>query len=169
MSEITIRKMNENDPLVISSAFHNQGWRKPVDLYLRYVREQKNGQRVTLLAEVESDFAGYVNVVWQSDYPYFKEHHIPEIQDFNVLIKYRRRGIGTMLLDKSEEIVRERSEILGLGVGLFSDYGAAQSLYVNRGYVPDGKGIYKNGEYLQYGQQVVVDDDLNLFFVKILR
>lgn len=168
MSEITIRKMNESDPKVISDAFHNQGWEKPVDLYLKYVEEQKNGQRLSLVAEVEGDFAGYVNIVWQPDYPYFKEHHIPEIQDFNVLIKYRRRGIGTMLMDKSEEVIRERSEISGLGVGLFSDYGAAQSLYVNRGYVPDGKGIYKNGEYLQYGQQVVVDDDLNLFFVKRL-
>lgn len=169
MSEIIIRKMNENDPRVISDAFHNQGWEKSVNLYLKYVEEQKNGQRVSLVAEVEGDFAGYVNIVWQSDYPYFKEHHIPEIQDFNVLIKYRRRGIGTMLIDKSEEIISERSEISGLGVGLFNDYGAAQSLYINRGYVPDGKGIYQNGKYMQYGQRVIVDDDLNLFFVKKLR
>jgi ribosomal protein S18 acetylase RimI-like enzyme len=168
MSEITIRKMYESDPKVISDAFLKQGWEKPVDLYLKYLEEQKNGQRVSLVAEVKDDFAGYVNIIWQSDYPYFREHHIPEIQDFNVLVKYRRRGIGTMLMDKSEEIIRERSEISGLGVGLFSDYGAAQSLYINRGYVPDGKGIFKNGEYLQYGQQVVVDDDLILFFVKRL-
>lgn len=168
MSEITIRKMNESDPKVISDAFLKQRWEKPVDLYLKYLEEQKNGQRVSLVAEVKGEFAGYVNIIWQPDYPYFREHHIPEIQDFNVLVKYRRRGIGTMLMDKSEEIIRERSEISGLGVGLFSDYGAAQSLYVNRGYVPDGKGIFKKGKYLQYGQQVVVDDDLNLFFVKRL-
>ncbi|MNC68137.1 hypothetical protein D3C75_1187010 [compost metagenome] len=73
-----------------------------------------------------------------------------------------------MLMDKSEEIIRERSEVSGLGVGIFCDYGAAQTLYVNRGYVPDGKGIFKNGEYLQHGQQVLIDDDLNLFFVKTL-
>lgn len=169
MSEIVIRKMNENDSRVISDAFHDQGWEKHVDLYRKYVEEQKDGQRVSLVAEIEGDFAGYVNIVWKPDYPYFIERHIPEIQDFNVLIKYRRRGIGTLLMDKSEEIIRERSKVAGLGVGLFSDYGAAQSLYVNRGYVPDGKGIYKYGEYLQHGQQVVVDDDLNLFFIKVLR
>jgi ribosomal protein S18 acetylase RimI-like enzyme len=168
MTEITIRILNESDPGVISAAFHNQGWEKPACLILRYLEEQKKEQRVTLVAEIEGNFAGYVNVIWQSDYPYFKEHLIPEIQDFNVLIKYRRHGIGTLLMDKSEEIIRERSEVSGIGVGLFSDYGAAQSLYVNRGYVPDGKGIFKNGEYLQYGQQVLVDDDLNLFFVKRL-
>ncbi|KUP23546.1 GNAT family N-acetyltransferase [Paenibacillus sp. DMB5] len=168
MTEITIRMLNESDPEVISEAFHNQGWEKPIDLFLKYLEEQKKEQRVTLVAELKGGFAGYVNVKWQSDYPYFKEHRIPEIQDFNVLIKYRRSGIGTLLMDKSEEIIREQSEISGLGVGLFSDYGAAQSLYVNRGYVPDGKGIFKNGEYLQYGQQVLIDDDLNLFFVKTL-
>ncbi|MNL47498.1 Acetyltransferase (GNAT) family protein [compost metagenome] len=168
MSEITIRFMNESDPEVISEAFHNQGWEKPINLFLKYLKEQEKEQRVTLVAEIECDFAGYVNVLWQSDYPYFKKHLIPEIQDFNVLIKYRRHGIGTLLMDKAEEIVRERSEVSGLGVGMFSDYGAAQSLYVNRGYVPDGKGIFKNGEYLLYGQQVIVDDDLNLFFVKRL-
>ncbi|MBB6734346.1 GNAT family N-acetyltransferase [Cohnella zeiphila] len=168
MGETAIRLMNEGDPAIISEAFRNQGWKKPVDQFLKYLEEQENRQRVTLVAKVKGDFAGYVNVVWESDYPYFKERHIPEIQDFNVLVKYRRRGIGTMLMDQSEEIISERSEFSGLGVGLFRDYGAAQLLYVNRGYVPDGNGIYKNGEYLQYGQQVLVDDDLNLFFVKKL-
>ncbi|CAH1055261.1 GNAT family N-acetyltransferase [Paenibacillus pseudetheri] len=168
MTEITIRMLNESDPEVISKAFHLQGWEKPIDLFLKYLEEQNKEQRVTLVAEFKGDFAGYVNVMWQSDYPYFKEHLIPEIQDFNVLIKHRRCGIGTLLMDRSEEIIRERSEVSGLGVGIYSDYGAAQSLYVNRGYVPDGKGIFKNDEYLQYGQQVVIDHDLNLFFVKQL-
>lgn len=168
MTEITIRLLNESDPEIISKAFHIQGWEKPMDLFLKYLEEQIKEQRVTFVAEFKGDFAGYVNVKWQSDYPYFKEHLIPEIQDFNVLIKYRRRGIGTLLMDKAEEKIRERSEVSGLGVGIFSDYGVAQSLYVNRGYVPDGKGIFKNGEYLQYGQQVVIDDDLNLFLVKQL-
>ncbi|OAB44778.1 GNAT family N-acetyltransferase [Paenibacillus glacialis] len=168
MSGITIRTMNEHDAEVISDAFRNQGWEKPANLYLTYVADQKNGERVSLIAEVEGVFAGYINIVWQSDYPYFKEQDIPEIQDFNVLVKYRRRGIGALLMDTAEEIIRARSDCSGLGVGLFSDYGAAQTLYAKRGYVPDGKGIYKDGEYLQFGQQVVVDDDLNLFFVKKL-
>ncbi|CAM4462765.1 GNAT family N-acetyltransferase [Paenibacillus typhae] len=168
MTEVTIRILNESDLKVISEAFHNQGWEKPETLFRKYWIEQEKEQRVTLVAEMNGDFAGYVNVLWQSDYPYFKKRLIPEIQDFNVLIKYRRLGVGTLLMDKAEDIVRERSEVSGLGVGLFSDYGAAQALYVNRGYVPDGKGIFKHGEYLQYSQQVIVDDDLNLFLVKRL-
>ncbi|MFP4975905.1 GNAT family N-acetyltransferase [Paenibacillus sp. CN-4] len=169
MSEIRIRIMDVHDPEVISKAFHHQGWEKPVSLFQNYLEEQKKGQRITLVAESKGDFAGYINVVWESDYPYFKEHCIPEIGDFNVLIKYRCHGIGSMLMDKAEEVVSERSNVSGLGVGLYSDYGAAQALYVKRGYVPDGKGVFKNGEHLQYGQQVFVDDDLNLYFVKKLN
>ncbi|MDQ0115354.1 GNAT family N-acetyltransferase [Paenibacillus harenae] len=168
MNLIAIRSMNENDPLNISNAFANQGWHKPAELYEKYVNEQAAGLRASLVAETNGQFAGYVNIVWQSDYLYFKERCIPEIQDFNVLIKYRRLGIGTLLMDKAEEIVGKDSELAGIGVGLFSDYGAAQSMYVQRGYIPDGQGIYRNGEYLRYGQQTIVDDDLNLYFVKKL-
>jgi ribosomal protein S18 acetylase RimI-like enzyme len=169
MSEITIRMLNEDDPERISKAFRKQGWEKPIDLYQRYLDKQKNGEQVSLVAEIDGDFAGYVNVVWQPAYPLFREHNTPEVQDFNVLIKHRRRGIGTMLMDKAEDIIRERSEIAGIRVGLFTDYGAAQVLYVKRGYVPDGKGIYQNDVYPQYGQQVLVDDDLVLSLIKKLK
>lgn len=90
------------------------------------------------MAEVERELAGYVNVVWEPNYPRFKEDLIPKIQDFNVLIKYRRRGIGTILMDKSEEVIKERSEFSGLGVGLYRDYGAAQQLYINVSKYGDG-------------------------------
>lgn len=168
MNPIIIRSMNENDPRIISDAFASQGWHKPAELYGKYVNEQTAGLRESLVAEANGQFAGYVNIVWQSDYEYFIALDIPEIQDFNVLIKFRRLGIGTLLLDEAEAIIARRSELAGIGVGLFSDYGAAQSMYVRRGYIPDGRGIYRNGEYLRYGQQTVVDDDLNLYFVKSL-
>ncbi|WP_337098077.1 GNAT family N-acetyltransferase [Paenibacillus sp. YIM B09110] len=168
MNQFLIRSLKDNDPLMISDAFASQGWHKPVELYEKYANEQADGLRETLVAEADGQFAGYVNIVWMSDYEHFKERSIPEIQDFNVLIKYRRLGCGTLLLDRAEDIIAHRSELAGIGVGLFSDYGAAQSMYVKRGYVPDGQGIYRNGEYLHYGQQTVVDDDLNLYFVKKL-
>ncbi|WP_254778172.1 GNAT family N-acetyltransferase [Paenibacillus sp. cl141a] len=135
---ITIREINENDPRKISKAFQGQGWNKPVAQYESYIQEQNNGERVTLIAEVDGEFVGYVNVIWRSYYPSFKEQNIPEINDFNVLIKYQRLGIGSKLMDRAEEIISQRSSIVGIGVGLFSDYGKAQVLYVKRGYVPDG-------------------------------
>ncbi|WP_334074380.1 GNAT family N-acetyltransferase [Paenibacillus sp. A14] len=161
--------MTEKDPLVISKAFEEQGWHKPVELYQKYVEEQHRGERVALVAELGGEFAGYVNVIWNSYYDYFRECNIPEVSDFNVLQKYRRRGIGSKLMDKAEEIIRERSRVAGIGVGLFSDYGNAQVLYVKRGYIPDGRGIHNGERYLKYGDSIVVDDDIVLYFKKLLK
>lgn len=166
---IHIREMNEDDPEVISKSFKEQGWEKPIDLYARYIEEQRNGERVSLIVEVDDNFAGYANVIWNSYYPPFKEKGIPEINDFNVLIKYRRQGIGSKLMDKAEEIIKERSDIAGIGVGIFSDYGNAQILYANRGYVPDGKGIHNGQRYIEYGDTIVVDDDVVLYLTKALK
>jgi len=166
---VIIRQINEKDSEMIAAAFKEQGWNKTVGQYENYIVEQKNGERVTLVAELDGMFAGYVNVIWNSYYPYFNEEHIPEINDFNVLIKYQRLGIGSKLMDKAEEIISQRSSIAGIGVGLFSDYGKAQVLYVKRGYIPDGKGIYNGERYINYGDSIVIDDDIVLYFKKKLR
>ncbi|SMF84141.1 Acetyltransferases [Paenibacillus uliginis N3/975] len=165
---IHIRELNEHDPVVISASFKEQGWNKPVDLYLNYLEEQKNGDRVSIIAEVDNTFAGYVNILWNSYYPSFKDKGIPEINDFNVLIKYRCQGVGSKLMDKAENIIKERSEIVGIGVGLFSDYGNAQILYAKRGYIPDGKGIYNSHRYIERGDTVIIDDDVALYLIKKL-
>ena len=49
------------------------------------------------------------------------------------------------------------------------DYGAAQVLYVKRGYIPDACGISWKGDLCQYGDQVTVDDGLALYFTKQLK
>ncbi|WP_054955565.1 GNAT family N-acetyltransferase [Paenibacillus dakarensis] len=165
---IRIRELNEQDPSLISAAFYEQGWDKPVELYLRYFEEQSNSERVSLVAEVDNMFAGYVNILWSSYYPSFREQGIPEINDFNVLINYRRLGVGSALMDSAEKRIKERSEIAGIGVGLFSDYGNAQILYAKRGYIPDGKGIYNSRQYIEHGDTTVMDDDVALYLTKRL-
>ena len=71
-------------------------------------------------------------------------------------------------MNEAEAIISQLSKIVGIGVGLFSDYGAAQRLYILRGYVPDGNGITYQGQFVKYGDEVVVDDDLVLHMVKSL-
>ena len=36
----------------------------------------------------------------------------------------------------------QRSDHAGIGFGLYADYGAAQRLYIKRGYIPDGRGAH---------------------------
>jgi len=164
-----IREMNESDPTLIEEAFRLQGWHKPASQYEGYLQESHEGKRVNLVAEYKGEFGGYVTIVWDSGYPPFREGGIPEIVDFNVLIKFRRLSIGTALMDEAESRIAARSAVAGLGVCLHSDYGAAQVLYAKRGYVPDGRGLYWKGRYLKYGDQVTVDDDLVIYLIKRLK
>ncbi len=165
---LAIREMTASDPALISQAFYAQGWNKPESQYQQYLRECESGQRVVLLAEVESQFAGYICILWSSHYPYFREASIPEIADFNVLKIFQRRGIGSALMDEAEKRICQRSQVAGIGVGLAKDYGPAQILYVRRGYVPDGLGLSYNEHFPQYGELVRVDDDLVLCLTKRL-
>ena len=167
-SNVKIRRLTVDDAAVISGAFYEIGWSKPVSLYERYVREQESGDRVVFVAEVEATFAGYLSVLWKPDYRYFVDQKIPEIQDLNVLPSFRRRGIGSVLLDKAESVISERSDVAGLGVGVTPDYGAAQRIYVKRGYVPDGRGLTQNGKYLRHNEPIRVNDATVLWFTKDL-
>lgn len=112
---------------------------------------------------------GYVSLVWQSRYSFFKEQNIPEVVDLNVLPEFRGQGIGAALLSTAEAKASERAQSVGLGVGLYADYGSAQRLYSKRGYIPDGKGITYNYTYVKPGSNVCVDDDLILWLVKNLK
>jgi hypothetical protein len=69
-------------------------------------------------------------------------------------------------LDEAERKVSERSGVAGIGVGMSPDYGAAQRLYVRRGYVPDGNGL--TGRPVRPGAEITVNDGLVLYLTKAL-
>ncbi len=166
--DLHIRLLQANDIEPIAAAFTAIGWHKPASQYERYLAEQTAAKRVVLVAFIADHFAGYVTIHWQPEYPPFRAASIPEIQDFNVLPQYQRRHIGTALLDEAECRVAQRSPVVGIGVGLYPDYGPAQRMYVLRGYIPDGRGIAYDNRIVEPGEQVRVDDDLVLSFTKHL-
>ncbi len=162
------RALEEADIPKIVAAFDEIGWDKPASLFQKYLEEQKNNTRLVWVAFKENVFVGYVCLKLHSDYQYFADKNIPEISDLNVLQKFRRQGIGSKLLDLAEAETQKQSQYVGLGAGLYADYGNAQKLYVKRGYVPDGCGItYKNKPVAPW-ETVRLDDDLVLWFIKKL-
>ena len=167
-SGVSIQRLRSDDISTIAAAFAALGWDKPAAQYEGYLAEQLRGEREALVAWQGDAFAGYVTVVWASGYSPFREAGIPEIADFNVLPHLRRQGIGSLLMDEAERRIAERSHVAGIGVGLFADYGAAQRLYVKRGYVPDGRGITSHGRRVTWGDTVIVDDDMVLYLTKTL-
>lgn len=167
--EIFIRNLEKEDCQIIYDAFQKQGWNKSLEKYEKYLKQQTSGIRQVLIAEYQNEFAGYLTIIWQSSYQPFADKSIPEVVDFNVLIKFRKKGIGSKLMDEAETLIAQKSDLAGIGVGLYSDYGNAQRLYVKRGYIPDGLGIYRNGKHLQPGEKTFVDDGLILYFTKNLK
>ncbi len=57
---------------------------------------------------------------------------------------------------------------IGIGVGLYKDYGSAQRLYCKKGYIPDGHGVQYQYQPVAPGSMIRADDDLLLFFTKNL-
>lgn len=167
-ANISSRLLRIEDIPSIATAFQSLDWNKPASQYERYLEEQEQGHRTVVVAFKEGVFVGYLTILWMADYPPFRAENIPEIRDFNVLPDARREGIGTHLMDEAEKMIAMRSSKAGLGVGLTADYGAAQRLYVKRGYIPDGAGLMSNDRAVEHGQQVHADDDLTLQFVKIM-
>jgi GNAT superfamily N-acetyltransferase len=170
---VTCESLSSDHIPSISEAFNQIGWNKPPSLFEGYLKAQEAGERIVWVAHFKGEFAGYVTLNWQSQYESFAAARIPEIMDLNVLPPFRKVGVGSMLLDIAEKEAATKSEVVGIGVGLYAGtdggYGPAQRLYVKRGYIPDGKGVTYNYEPTIPGNSYPLDDDLVLWFTKKLK
>lgn len=168
--KIHVRNLRNCDPEIFAREEVKQGWldASPEKLEMR-LRDNVTGKAVSIAADYDGEPAGYVSV-----YPYCMDgalggKGLSEIVDFNVLEKFRRKGVGTVLMDIAEKIAAEYSDTAYLGVGLHSGYGAAQRLYVKRGYVPDGSGVWYGDKICNPYSACVNDDDLILYLSKKLK
>ena len=137
----SIRKMQESDIKDLSRGFISQGWPGREEILARYFLEQESGEREVLVAEIDGAVAGYVTILPSAKHGPFAEVY-PELSDFNVFEPFRNQGVGNQLLEEAEKRVKLVSIKVSLGVGLHSGYGAAQRLYIKRGYIPDGTGVW---------------------------
>lgn len=167
MDRLTIKLLESNDIDIIVDSFSRSNWTiKLASTFNQYLDEQHKQERIVWLAYFGNNFAGYVTLKWQSNYPNFNQHNIPEINDLNVLPDFRNNGAGTSLLKTAEDEAFKKSDIIGLGVGLYADYGNAQKLYVKHGYIPDGNGLTYENRPAMPGASVLVDDELLIWMVK---
>ena len=118
----------------------------------------------TYIGRTGRTIAGFITMRWVN-----RRHSIPFIHHFEVFDPYKRHGLGNRLMCAVENRVAEVADTLGVSVGLFDAYGPAQRLYVKRGYVPDGQGVYKDGVPVKRGEVCRMDHDLILWLTKDLR
>ena len=144
----SIRKMQESDIKDLSRGFISQGWPSREEILTRYFKEQESGEREVLVAEVEGALAGYITILPSAKQGPFAGM-APELSDFNVFEPFQNQGIGNLLLEEAEKRVKLFSDKVTLGVGLHSGYGPAQRLYIKRGYIPDGSGVWYRNQPLE--------------------
>lgn len=169
LKNCTFKLLEQKHINSIVKAFALIAWKgKDTKLYEGYLEEQKKGGRYVWVAFYVETFLGYVSLQLKSRYLSFANLGIPEIKDLNVLPRYRRHGIGSKLMELAENKAKDSSDRVGLGVGLYSDYGAAQKMYIARAYIPDGNGVTYNYQVIEPGASVQLDDDLNLWMIKKL-
>lgn len=168
-NDILIRNMRQSDAPIITNKEIAQGWNANVEKYEMRLRHQFEGKAISLVAEYHGNIAGYINVYPNSQWGAFANQGYPEIVDFGVLEKYRRNGIGSKLMDIAEQIASEYADIVYLGVGMHNGYGSAQRMYVKRGYIPDGTGVWYNNKVCEPYANCCNDDDLILYLSKDLR
>jgi len=118
----------------------------------------------TYIGRTGRTIAGFITMRWAN-----RTHRIPFIHHFEVFDPYKRHGLGNRLMCVVEDRVAEVADTLGVSVGLFHAYGPAQRLYVKRGYIPDGQGVYKRDVPVKRGEVFRMDHDLIIWLTKELR
>ena len=166
--EIVIRDMITSDAQTITDEEIKQGWHQTTEKYETRLKDQADGKAYAIVAEYKNNVAGYINVYLSANGGPFANQGFPVIVDFGVLEKFRGKGIGSKLMDVAESIAAKHSDTVCLSVGLHSGYGAAQRMYVKRGYIPDGSGVWYGGSVCPEYENCCNDDDLELFFSKKL-
>ncbi len=87
---------------------------KDTERFLKYLGDTCRGERDVIVAVLNERCVGYLTILWESDYPPFREEGIPEIEDFNVVKENRRGGIGSALMDEAEQRIHGRSATAGM-------------------------------------------------------
>ena len=165
---LIIRDLMAEDAEVITKEEIAQGWHQTIDKYLNRLEDQRQGRCISLVAEYDGQAAGYINIYPDPEAGPFGKKKIPEIVDFGVLEKYRRKGIGSALMDQAEKIAGAYADRVYLGVGLHAGYGSAQRMYAKRGYIPDGSGLWYGNRPCDPYEEYPNDDDLILYMSKKL-
>lgn len=169
LTNIRLKEISRNELALFQESFKDTYLSDRFDLFKKYLKEHSEKNRYVLLACSGGKMIGYVTLKYVSDYENFAQNNIPEIVDFNVVPRFRKRGIGRKLLKRIESVAKKSGYAqIGIGVGLSEDYGAAQRLYVKMNYIPDATGLHYDAKPVQKGTTVRVDDSLAVYLIKNL-
>jgi GNAT superfamily N-acetyltransferase len=164
-----IRPLNEKELRLVDRHI-NFDWGQPGKHRERFVRQQ-NGEVTYLIAWHDDRPVGHALVEWAgaTDEPMASVlEDCPAVEDLYVSPNYRSRGVGSLLLDAAEGLVRKLGYVqIGLGVGI--DNPPARALYVRRGYKEVGFDTYvTGGHYIDREGQKQRWDEVCMYLIRRL-
>lgn len=166
---IIIRSMNKEDSHILHELRLTHGWFSELSVFNEYFKFQEMGELYCFIATINTEIAGYTALKRHAKSGPYKDLGFPELSDFNVFEKYRRQGIGNQMMDIVENFASQLNHFITLAVGLHSGYGSAQKLYIKRGYIPDGSGVWYQDKPLEPYSSCINNDELVLYLSKELK
>lgn len=164
---VVIREMSYDDIPFICKADNDES-EKNVAYLKNQLKNQDNHECSALIALYQGKAAGYVFLYYKCRWGGLANCNIPGVVDLIVFEEYRKKGIATNLMNVAEDIAKRHSDKVYLDVCLYSEYGPAQRLYIKRGYLPDGKGVYYEEKVLETDAICKNNDELTLCLIKEL-
>lgn len=67
-------------------------------LWDTYYQEQKDKVRTVAVIEKNDEILGYGSLLRKSEFPFFAQRNIPEINAIWIAEDHRRKGLGTLLI-----------------------------------------------------------------------
>jgi GrpB-like predicted nucleotidyltransferase (UPF0157 family)/GNAT superfamily N-acetyltransferase len=171
IGDVTIHTLEEEDIKLLMSdfCFPWSSIQATTDKWNRYYDEHQIQIRTVYVLKKEKKIIGYASLLHVSEYPNFKNAGIPEVNDVWITKDFRNKGFGKLLIQHLEKSARIKGhQQIGIGVGLYADYGIAQKLYFQLGYAPDGYGVTYNYQPTVPGETYPLDDELILWMTKNL-
>lgn len=164
---VVICEMSYDDIPFICKADHDES-EKNIAYLKNQLNNQDNQECSALIALYQGKVAGYVFLYYKCRWGGLANCKIPGVVDLIVFEEYRKKGIATNLMNVAEDIAKRHGDKVYLDVCLCSEYGPAQRLYIKRGYLPDGKGVYYEEKVLEADAICKNNDELTLCLVKEL-
>lgn len=162
-----IRKIGVDDHKLFWRILRDLKLDHDVEHYEKCFEHHQNGGRDIILAFLDDAPVGFCVLNWVPKYAPFKAAEFPEIQDLNVVMHHRKKGIGRAMIKFCEKTaVQKGYSVMGIGVGMNASFGSAQRLYVKMGYVPDGFGVNYDRKQIAPGEFRPVDENLCLMMTK---
>jgi len=157
---VVARLMREGDAPLLE-------WHGGPDLRRFYETQwvaQSEGRVTAVIADLNSFPIGQSAIHWHGKPTH---PHLPDIQSLRVFAAFRGLGIGTLLLQASENIVRERGFAqVSLSVSLANP--KAQRLYERLGYVVTGEPYNDIWHYEDARGETVRKEEMVVDLVKTL-